>query len=530
MGFVFTVLYIVLTIISPEQFGHEWASYHVLLYLAAVTALTSLPGILTQSHLRSSIQTYLLIGFIVAIGLSQVANKWFGGAIQSWLAFLPSAAVYFFIVANVTTVRRLKIVTMAVVATCLGLVVEALCGYYGGGVLGDTFVLKMNLYSSEQVVGQILRLRGVGFLSDPNDFAQVLLISLSLIFIAWRPGRILANSLFVLAPAGLLLWATYLTHSRGALVGLGVLGLMAARKQLGTAASVALASVLALGLFVLDFTGGRGISASEGADRLEAWATGLELFKHSPIFGIGFGNFTNFNYITAHNSVVLCLAELGLLGASMWLALLVATTMGLNGLIALREEPAIASGGRKEISDLPAGGDGAEAASDFTYDADRAASFEDQPVESGQEPPTDTDRGEVEWMDEKFASGNAEYDIQDASGETAPLVASWATTTEIAAVSEVTEPTELESVHEPIVPDNWLEIMRLALIAFMVTSWFLSRTYETPVYLVLGLATAAIALEPSSAETPDRRRWIPVTFTVEALAIVFIYLVVRFRR
>src|SRR6202041_2541359 len=331
MGFAFTLAYIVLTIISPEQFGREWASYHVLLYLAGITALTSVPESVTQPYLKSSIQTYLLIGFVVAIGLSQVANNWFGGAIQSWLVFLPSAAVYFFIVANVTTVRRLKIVALAAVASCLVLVVEALCGYYLG-FLGDTFVLKMGLYSNDQIVGQILRLRGVSFLSDPNDFAQMLLIALPLIFIAWRQGRPLANSLSVLAPAALLLWAVYLTHSRGALIALGVLGLAAARKRLGTTASLALAGVLAITLLALDFTGGRGISASEGADRLTAWATGLELFKHSPIFGIGFGNFTDFNEITAHNSIVLCLAELGLVGATMWLPLFVTTTMGLNTL------------------------------------------------------------------------------------------------------------------------------------------------------------------------------------------------------
>ena len=109
-----------------------------------------------------------------------MANRWFGGAIQGWLVFLPSAAVYFFIVANVTTVRRLKIVTLAAVASVLVLVGEALCGYYGG-FLGDTFVMKFNYFSQ-----QILRLRGVGFLNDPNDFAQILLIALPLVFIAWR--------------------------------------------------------------------------------------------------------------------------------------------------------------------------------------------------------------------------------------------------------------------------------------------------------------------------------------------------------
>jgi hypothetical protein len=88
---------------------------------------------------------------------------------------------------------------------------------------------------------------------------------------------------------------------------------------------------------------------------------------------------------------------------------------------------------------------------------------------------------------------------------------------------------EIESIHEPVLPGSGLEIMRLALISFMTTSWFLSRTYDTTAYLVLGLATAAIALDPSSAETRGRGRWVPVTLAVEAIAIIFVYLVVRLR-
>jgi putative inorganic carbon (hco3(-)) transporter len=515
MGFVFTVVYIVLTIISPEQFGQEWASYHILLYLAGITALTSLTGVLTRSHLRSSTQTYLLIGFILSIGFSQVANHWFGGAIQSWLEFLPSAAVYFFIVANVTSLRRLKLVTLAVVVSCLVLVVEALYGYYGG-FLGDTFVLKMN-YSHDQVVEQFLRLRGAGFLNDPNDFAQMLLIAVPLIFVAWRQGRVLANSFFVLAPAAVLLWAVYLTHSRGALIGLGVLGLVAAKKRLGTTASVAMASVLAVGLMALDFTGGRGISASEGADRLEAWATGLELFKHSPIFGVGFGNFTNFSVITAHNSIVLCLAELGLVGATMWLALLVSTTTDLNRLITVREQLAI-TGGHNQ----------AETISTSAVDVDRSSFPEQTDDDNSNELPAEDDLADVARMEEHSSIGNVADEWNDGVAEVQPFPAKWISKEETASSGDVRE-AEVESVYEPIVPRSWLEINRLALISFMTTGWFLSRTYDTPIYLVLGLATAAIALDRPDAETGNRAHWIPVTLAVEALAIIVVYFVVRLR-
>jgi len=337
MGFALTILYIVVTIISPEQFGKEWASYHVVMYLAGITALASLPSMATYGYWKTSIQTYLLVGFIVAIALSEVAHGWLGGVVESWRLFLPSAAVFFFIVVNVTTIRRLKIVTLAAVASCLFVTVEALCGYYAG-YHGEMFVLQTNISSpQEDVIGQLTRIRGAGFLSDPNDLAQILLIVLPLAFIAWRRGRVVTNFFVVLVPAVLLLWTTYLTHSRGGLLALTAVALMAARKKLGTSASTALAAVFILGMLALDFTGGRGISAADGADRLEAWANGLEMFKSAPLFGIGFNGFTDLYEITAHNSFILCLAELGLLGSTLWVALLVTTTTGLNRIIGVQK-------------------------------------------------------------------------------------------------------------------------------------------------------------------------------------------------
>src|ERR1700682_4584923 len=148
MGFALTIVYIVATIISPDHSGKEWASYHAVTYLAGITALASLPSMATYSYWKTSVQTYLLVAFIIAIALSQVVHGWLGGVIESWHTFLPSAAVFFFIIVNVTTIRRLRIVTLAAVASCLAVAVEALCGYYAG-YQGEMFILQNNIYSPE---------------------------------------------------------------------------------------------------------------------------------------------------------------------------------------------------------------------------------------------------------------------------------------------------------------------------------------------------------------------------------------------
>jgi putative inorganic carbon (hco3(-)) transporter len=525
MGIALTIAYIFLTILSPEQFGPSWANYHVLQYLAGLIFLASLPNILNHKYFTSSIQTRLLLAFIVAIGVSQIANGWLGGAINSWLRFMPSAALFFFIAANVTTARRLKIVSLALAGSCLFVAVEALCAYYWG-FNQEMFVLQVPIYAQDEIVGQLLRIRGGGFLNDPNDFAQILEIALALLFIAWRQGRVISNSLFVLAPAAILLWATYLTHSRGALLGLVVLGLAVALKKLGTTWSLALASALAVAMLALDFTGGRGISASEGTDRLQAWATGLELFKHAPIFGVGFGSFTDFNAITAHNSFVLPLAELGLVGATTWVGLLVTTIMGLNRLIPrpeVSEVSGVPVGDHNIISDLHNGEHEAEALHSSTGSS--VVSFQDQFIDyGGNELLAERDLVQVTPMeDESSIIKDVEYEGNEASA--LPFSGGGLS---IGEIDEVKSQAAINSFHQRIVPETWLTIIRLALIAFMTTSWFLSRTYSPTTYLVLGIAAAAIGLERSDTETQDRR-WISVTLGVEGLLIIFVYLLVRLR-
>ncbi|MGC2333621.1 MAG: hypothetical protein WA581_19375, partial [Candidatus Acidiferrales bacterium] len=88
---------------------------------------------------------------------------------------------------------------------------------------------------------------------------------------------------------------------------------------------------------------------------------------------------------------------------------------------------------------------------------------------------------------------------------------------------------ESAATPEPVAPGNHLSAIRAALATFMTTGWFLSRTFDATLYLVLGLAVAAIGLEPAAAQPRDQRRWMAYTLGVEAFLIVFIYLVVRLR-
>jgi putative inorganic carbon (hco3(-)) transporter len=469
-GFILTVVFVFATIISPEQFGSEWANYHVLTFLGVAICLLSAPSFYRSLRSRPSTQIFLVLGFIVAMGVSEVANGWFGGVIVSWKLLLPSAVGFFFIVANVTTVRRLKILAAAIVVACLVVVVEALSDYYCG-YGGDTFLAYETTIAHGAVVGYFARIRGAGFLSDPNDLAQMLLIALPLTTIAWRKGQSVLNSVTVVAPASLLLWGIFLTHSRGALIGIAILTMVIMRQKRGTFSATILTACVVVCLFALNFTGGRGISAGAGADRLSLWASGLEMFKRSPIFGLGFGKFGDFEDLTAHNSFVLCLAELGLVGCTFWVALLVTTIMGLNRIIKVR-------GGT-----------------------------ENEPASSGK---MAREKQPILRHSPSFSFEN----FPETSIATSPALS----------VQTVMGPRTL-----PQMPTQWIMAIRLAMISFISTCWFLSRTYEPTFFLVVGVATAAITLQRYGNSPSYVIRWISYTLGTEAVVICFIYLVVRLR-
>ena len=51
---------------------------------------------------------------------------------------------------------------------------------------------------------------------------------------------------------------------------------------------------------------------------MEFWGDGLQLLKSHPLFGIGFGYMPDAIGHTAHNTIVVCAAELGLCGLFFW--------------------------------------------------------------------------------------------------------------------------------------------------------------------------------------------------------------------
>jgi O-antigen ligase len=128
----------------------------------------------------------------------------------------------------------------------------------------------------------------------------------------------------------LLLLGVYYTGSRGAEAGTAVLiglYLVWRFKKVGAVFSVVVGSLLFLAINTFRT---RTISMAGGMDRLAIWSDGMQFFKSSPVWGIGIRGYMDRNIMTAHNSYLLCAAELGMVGYFLWMSMVLVTLIQLN--------------------------------------------------------------------------------------------------------------------------------------------------------------------------------------------------------
>jgi hypothetical protein len=319
MGFVLSILYFVTYYLTPATVFGPLAAYRIELILAALVLFVSLPA-LSGSFILKTPQSLALIGLMFAVFLSiAIGMHWFGGAVQAILAFIPNAFAYFLVCVHCNSKKKLQVIVLMMLFVCLFVIGQGFTELQQGFVSQSSATDPPYLEGMANDAGdRFYRLRGQGEINDPNDFAQLVVCVIPLMFIFWRPKKMLQNIVFVLLPVGALLSGAYLTHSRGSMLAILAMVIVAARRRIGTVPSLLLAGGLFAAASALHFTGGREISASAGSDRTALWGEGLQLLKSHPFFGIGYENMADEAGLTAHNSLVVCSAELGLLGLYFW--------------------------------------------------------------------------------------------------------------------------------------------------------------------------------------------------------------------
>ena len=359
MIFALFLLYLALSYIHPGEIVPALAPYRVAYWIgmagltaAAVSLLVRKDGVLANLQLRA-----LLVFALVTAASLMVADRWLGAPALAMQRFGPSIAMFVLAIAGVTSMLRLRVAAICIVVLTMILTVQGAAAYHFGYKTGmflldptargdgapDARQDQLDLVPVDQAADAIVaeddeeqdetRIRGLGLMHDPNDLAMGMIVAFGLIAGAWRAAPSLRNAALA-AAAGGLVYGIYLTRSRGGAVALVLVSWRFAARRLGRVPALVLLMALGAGLLALDY-GGRqfSIEPDESASgRLIAWSEGLEMLKAKPILGVGYGQFQDHHTLTAHNSLVLCFAETGLIGCFFWVGLFVVTLLELRAL------------------------------------------------------------------------------------------------------------------------------------------------------------------------------------------------------
>jgi hypothetical protein len=183
------------------------------------------------------------------------------------------------------------------------------------------------------------RVRYKGELHDPNEVALTISAgALSLLIGFALRRRTPIWTLFLGVGVGVVFFTIFQTQSRGGLVAAMLVPAIYLLRRYGPVSLIP-AALVALPVLLL---GGR---SGENADvstqmRYEAWSTGLDMFHRSPVFGVGPRMFGEHHFLTAHNSFVLTLAEMGMPGMFLFVCVLYLSMKSLIvGIRTLANEP-----------------------------------------------------------------------------------------------------------------------------------------------------------------------------------------------
>jgi hypothetical protein len=348
MAFPLTLLYLMVAYLSTKTVFGPVGRYHVEEMLLILVVCVSLPA-LQRTFVQKTIQTLALAGLALSVFLSiLIGMKYAHGAFAAFEDFIPNAFAYFLVVLHCRTKLRLQILVLLLFFVSSFVIVNGIVQLqtvtpfqlmhpmhtddddFGFQDADPTIAADTNFpdsYLMGQVGGDgvIYRLRGQNFISDPNDFGQLLVCLLPLTFMFWRPKNIVMNVAIVFPMVIMIGVGIYLTHSRGALLAIMGVVIVAFRRKIGIIPSVILGGGVFAAAMALHLTGGRDISADAGADRTALWGDGLGLLKMHPFFGAGFNQMADIIGKTAHNSVIVCAAELGAFGLFCWSLFLLPT-------------------------------------------------------------------------------------------------------------------------------------------------------------------------------------------------------------
>jgi len=257
---------------------------------------------------------WLLSAFVATIIVSGFANGWLGGGVAEAQIFVLTAFLPFILFSNHgVSIKKQHFFMFLLLGYSLLMVNNGLAQRSSADGMGWTGTRLI----------QNTRITFIGLLDDPNDLGQYFVMCIPFAAYFMRHGSSVFTRLAAFVVLLNLCFGIYLTDSRGTL--LGALGILAVyiyyRYGMKKAVLAALPLLPIVAYVTAQF---RAIELEESAmERADSWYTGMQLFEQNPLLGVSMGSFTDYSALTAHNSFVLVMSELGLIGYILWLSIII---------------------------------------------------------------------------------------------------------------------------------------------------------------------------------------------------------------
>jgi len=309
-SFLALMLYTLCLYIRPGEWISSFTGVQYAIGLCAGIFLV-VELMLGRKKLVNIPQNLLLIGLCLALVLSHAVRFYLAGSVKAAVDGGKNLILFFLVTNCLDSKKKLHFYFSLIIGLTVFLAVQGLVQYKLGAGIGGV-----------SAFGDEGRIRGIGVFNDPNDLALAFVITLPLVLSRILKAKSsIVNVLFLLA----LTAALVLTNSRG-----GFLAFVAAMfcyfvaRTRKVVPAVLIAALLLFGMMAWGHSRMGTISTAESSahGRIEAWYEGLQMFKESPLLGVGYDLFTSDYHLTAHNSYVLILAECGFVGLFLWLALI----------------------------------------------------------------------------------------------------------------------------------------------------------------------------------------------------------------
>jgi O-antigen ligase len=331
LAFVFFLLLNLVLFVRPEELLPSLGELHLYEILILASLLTALPTVLRQltpASLGFRPMAVCVLGILAVIVISGIVRLQFHQAYDGAVYFVKVVIYFLLLGANLSTSARLRGFLVWLVG-CILLVASLSLLHFHGVIQLPTLAPVLQLGEIDPATGERVtsqRLQATGIYSDPNDFSMILLVCMGIcVYGALRPGARLRRLLW-LAPFAVFAYALFRTQSRGGFLALmaGTLVLLRARF---TWKKTLLIGSLVVPVLVFAFAGRQtDIDLDNGDDTFQArvrlWSEGLQLFKTSPVFGIGKDQFNEEVGMVAHNSYVHTFVELGFVGGTLFIGTL----------------------------------------------------------------------------------------------------------------------------------------------------------------------------------------------------------------